>query len=716
MQVIENILSDNNLNLNTSLNYLLSDIKNLNGVGDKICLKLTKLINGNKIIDLLYHFPISVIDRSYSPKLIDAEINRIITIKIKVLKHIKPYNKSQPYKVICSDGTDYITINFFGINPKLISNLLEIETEKIISGKLNRWHDQLIMSNPDIITTDNKKNIDIPQIEPVYPLTSGISNKFMRKIIKQTLNNLIYFDKICPLPEWLDKFFIKNKKFKSWIESITNIHNPQKDIDITLYKKRIAYDEILASQLLLGLIRDKEKSLNGISIKSERKYINQLVLSLPFTLTESQQHVVEEILIDMGKPKKMIRLVQGDVGSGKTIIALIAMLNAIECGYKCLLMAPTEILAKQHFDKINNLLNQSFKQKVKVEILTGKDNIRQKQKKLQYIEENNIDIIIGTHALFQRSINISNIGLIVIDEQHRFGVNQRLMLSNKGINADILSMSATPIPRTLAMTIWRDIDISTIEELPRGRKLIDTKVISTEQLDKVVRFINGHILQQEKVYWVCPLIEESEKNKLVNVEFRFNYLKTHFEDTVGMIHGKMSSEEKDKIMKEFSNQDGKIKILVATTVIEVGVDNPDATIIVIENSERFGLSVLHQLRGRVGRGIRKSTCILIHNKNISDQAKQRISIMKRINNGFEIAEEDLKIRGAGDILGTDQSGIIKFKIADYYKDKDLFCIAKDDIKFILNKDPNLTSDRGKNLRFLLKIFEKNYNIDSIYSG
>ena len=420
----------------------------------------------------------------------------------------------------------------------------------------------------------------------------------------------------------------------------------------------------------------------------------------------------------MKSEKKMIRLIQGDVGSGKTIISLISMINAIECGYKCLLMAPTEILATQHFNKIKNIIkNSSLQDEIQVELLIGKDNYLEKKKKTNSILNNNVHIIVGTHALFQKGINIPNIGLIVIDEQHRFGVNQRLMLTQKGINADILSMTATPIPRTLAMTIYGDMDISVIDELPKDRITIDTKIVSLEQIDKIINIVQQHVDNNEKVYWVCPLIEESGKSKLTAVESRFNNLKKYFNEKVSIIHGKMKSDEKLKIMNDFSNKFGISKILVSTTVIEVGIDITDATLMIIENSERFGLSALHQLRGRIGRGNKKSICILLHGNEIFDIAKKRLIVMKNINNGFDIAEEDLKIRGAGDIFGTDQSGVIKFKVADYNYDKNLFTIAKNNTKFILNSDKDLTSINGKNLRILLSFFnQNNNNIQNIYSG
>ncbi len=719
MQIIENILNDKDIKLNLTVNYLLSDIKNLNGVGDKIYCKLTNLIKGNKIIDLLYHFPISIVDRSYSPLLINAEPNRIVTIKLKILKHIKPYNKSQPYKVICSDGSDKITINFFKTNPKFIDALIKIGTTKIVSGNLTRWNNQLTMSNPDIITTEDKKEIDIPEFEPVYHLTAGVSNKILRKLITQVLNKITDLIKYHPIPEWLDKKYLQTSNIPSFFEAIFNIHFPKQTIisNDSVYRKRIAYDEILSSQLLLGLIRENEKSVSGISIEGNGKFKNKIINSLPFKLTNSQLSVINEIFNDMKSEKKMIRLIQGDVGSGKTIISLISMINAIECGYKCLLMAPTEILATQHFNKIKNIIkNSSLQDEIQVELLIGKDNYLEKKKKINSIFNNNIHIIVGTHALFQKGINIPNIGLIVIDEQHRFGVNQRLMLTQKGINADILSMTATPIPRTLAMTIYGDMDISVIDELPKGRITIDTKIVSLEQIDKIINIVQQHVDNNEKVYWVCPLIEESGKSKLTAVESRFNNLKKYFNEKVSIIHGKMKSDEKLKIMNDFSNKFGISKILVSTTVIEVGIDITDATLMIIENSERFGLSALHQLRGRIGRGNKKSICILLHGNEISDIAKKRLIVMKNINNGFDIAEEDLKIRGAGDIFGTDQSGVIKFKVADYNYDKNLFTIANNNTKFILNSDKDLTSINGKNLRILLSFFNQNNNIQNIYPG
>ncbi len=714
---LHNFLNDESITNNPIINYLFSNISHINGIGEKTYPKICKLINGNKIIDLLYHFPASIINRSYKPNIADAEIGKIATITVEVEKHIPSHNRIAPHKIIASDETDTMVINFFNYNPKILQSWFKVGDKKVISGKIEIWNGQISMTNPDYIVPLNMAH-KIPNFEAIYPLTNGISNNAIKKIIYQVirgLKTLIQTDEKA-IPEWLDPQFKKQQNLPNWFEAIMIMHNPEKP-DKIIARKRLSYDEILSSQLSLGIIRSKEQIQSGNKIIGTGLYKNQLLKNLNFELTNAQKSVLEDIYSDMASEKRMLRLIQGDVGSGKTIVAILAMLNAVECGYTAVLMAPTEILATQHFTDIQSILSKTGIDKdIKVELLTGKDNITKKKKKLQEIESEQFNIIIGTHALFQSNVKIPKLGLVVIDEQHRFGVDQRLKLSEKGINPDMLSMTATPIPRTLAMTLYGDMDISKIDEMPKNRIPIKTEVIMPNDFSKVIDLMKEKLSLKEKIYWVCPLVEQSMKRDLIAVESRYRDLQKTFGDKVEIVHGKMKAEEKELRMKRFTDENGTANILIATTVIEVGVNVPSATLMIIEHCETFGLSALHQLRGRVGRSNKPSKCILIPGEKITDVAKERIKVMTETTDGFVIAETDLKLRGSGEILGVKQSGITNFKIADYEKDKELFEIARKDVKYILNKDENLTSDRGKGLKLLLNLFNKTSDMEKIFSG
>ena len=676
---------------------LFSSIETIPGIGPKN-LKLLQKLCGNTIVSLLFHLPLMILDRTKLP---------FITTKITVLKHEKPYSKKQPYKIHCKTDKNFLDIIFFNYKKNYLVNQLPEGTSHYISGQISTFSGHLQMTHPDYIVEEKNKNL-IPLIEPVYPLTQGITNKMMQKYIKEALKY------IPTLPEWLDRDFLKQQKWISFKESLMKAHTPLCNEDISPLspsRMRLAYDELLANQLALALVRQKMRKAKGIAFVNDNTLTQKLLNILPFSLTNAQKRSYKEIKEDMSVPYRMMRLLQGDVGSGKTIVGFLAMLNAVESGYQACLMAPTDILARQHEASLRKWCEQL---NLSIVLLTGREKGEKRKKILNQILSGEAQIIVGTHALFQENVNFHKLGFIIIDEQHRFGVEQRLALSQKGELVDMLVMTATPIPRTLALTYYGDMDISKIDEKPPTRKPIDTRVLPISKMEDTFSRLHNAIDTGSQIYWVCPLIEETEKSDMANATKRFEILNKFFPQQVALIHGKMKGPEKDAIMQDFINK--KIKILVATTVIEVGVDVPSANIMIIEQAERFGLSQLHQLRGRVGRGDKQSTCLLLYKSPLSHTSKKRLEIMRRTEDGFIIAEEDLKLRGAGDILGTRQSGLLSFKLANLEFHSSLLSIARDDVKLILNQDPSLSSPRGEALRILLYLFNKDAEIKTIHSG
>ncbi len=682
------------------MEYFFKSLMNIKGVGEKFFTNLERLLPNTKYKDILFYLPIGVIDRSSVSSVIKAEIGKIATLKINVLKHFPaPYVKGKklPYKVLCSDDSGFLTLIFFNTGSYL-QRQLPVGKEVCVSGKIEEFDGGRVMLHPDyIVPVENFSKV--AGLEPLYSLTYGITNKMIRHLISIVLSGMPKVE------EWQVEPEI------SFNDALKILHNPVKDENIMIKaKKRLAYDEILANQLSLTLSREQFKQEKGAKLISNNTLVNAVLNNLGFNLTNAQLRVWNEIKNDLMSDYRMLRLLQGDVGSGKTIIAILSLLVAVENNKQGALMAPTEILAEQHFETLTKLLKKSkIDDKVKILLLTGKDKGSQKQKKLSLIRDGDVDIVIGTHALFQENVEFKSLGLAVIDEQHKFGVYQRLALSDKGKNdkANILTMTATPIPRTLAMTSFGDMDLSEIDEMPPNRKDVQTTILNMSKIPELMEMIkkkleNGEI---KKLYWVCPLIEESKKLDLSDVVSRFQNLKECFGNIVNMVHGKIKPEEKDKIMKDFADKAGKTKILLATTVIEVGVNVPEATLMVIEHSERFGLSSLHQLRGRIGRGAEKSFCILLHSNKITKIAKERLSVMKETTDGFKIAEKDLKLRGAGDVLGVRQSGMIDFRIADLDEDYKLFLTATQDAKNIIKYDFKNNTERWKKIKKLLQLFE-----------
>ncbi|CAM1646934.1 C-terminal domain-like [Bartonella choladocola] len=662
-----------------------------------------------RLIDLIQIMPHSVIDRRQRPGIANAIDGAVTTVEIVVDYHQEPpkFNKRLPYRVIGHDETGEITLVFFHAQTSWLQSQLPIGEKVVVSGKVERFNGQLSMVHPDYIIPASR-NEKLPLIEPVYPLTAGLSAKTLQRAITEALARLPL------LPEWIDRTMVKQFGLPSFNVALHKIHTPIDPADLpvdSLPRKRLAYDEFLAGQLALGLVRHKTKKLAGKANILKGTYTQKLRDALPFTLTQGQNQAFAEISKDLASNEAMLRLLQGDVGSGKTVVAFMAMAQVAENNGQSALMAPTEVLAQQHFATIAPLAEIIG---LKTVLLTGREKGKLRQQVLDDIKDGKTDIIIGTHALIQESVDYHHLSLAIIDEQHRFGVHQRLNLLAKGVHPDMLVMTATPIPRTLVMTAFGDMDVSILKEKPAGRKNVITAILPEERLGELLDRVNVALQRGDKIYWICPLVEESESLELTSVEKRFEFLHQRFGDIVGVVHGKMTGSEKDQAMQDF--KEGKTRLLVATTVVEVGVDVPDASIIIIEHAERFGLSQLHQLRGRVGRGDKQSSCILLYKAPIGKIAEARLNVMRETQDGFRIAEEDLRLRGEGEVLGTRQSGLPEFHMADLEVHSDLLTIARKDAQLILEKDPHLISERGKALRLLLYLFRKDGAIRLLRAG
>ena len=668
-------------------NYLLSDLTKLKGVGNKISglLKKKKIYT---IFDLLWKLPKSYTDRSKSTNIKDLRINEIQTVNITPYKYNFPRIRNLPNKVMCKDETGDLECIFFNSFEGYIKKILPIGKKVTISGKISFFRNKYQITNPKYISEDASI---IKTKHNNYSLTEGINEKLYNKIIKQIINDLPKLD------EWHNNTILKNFQNISWHESINELHKPE---NIGKYNKpfyeRLAFDEIFSSYLVHSEIRKKIKK-----VKKKQKIINikkqnELILKLEFKLTKDQYKTLGEINNDLSSNQKMFRLLQGDVGSGKTIVALISAFNAINSGFQVAVMAPTEILARQHF----LLAKKLFKSSLKIDLLSSKSEYKEKKRILDHLNKKKIDIIFGTHSIFQKKVEFHNLGLIIIDEQHKFGVNQRKKLSDKGgVNCDILLMSATPIPRTLTMTIYGDMDLSIIKEKPKLRKQVKTYTKLDSKIDDIIKFIKKEIKIGNQIFWVCPLIDESKKIDHSSAIKKFKFLNKIFPNKVALLHGKTDQNEKEIILNNFLNR--KYDILVSTTIIEVGIDFPNANVIVIENSNKFGLSQLHQLRGRVGRGNKQSTCILMFKSSLTENAKKRLNILKNSNDGFNISEEDMKIRGYGDILGFKQSGLKTFKLADPIINQNLFALAEKEIKRIENSDEDISK-----FKTLMKLYDQ----------
>jgi len=679
---------------------LFADIRTLPGVGPKIAPLVERAAGGAHLADLLWHLPTGLVDRRFSPKVADAPEGVVVTLRVRVVEHFKPRSPRLPYKVRCDDESGPIDLVFFRAKGDYLERQLPVGETRVVSGRIERFRDDVQMAHPDHIATPDKFD-EVATVEPVYGLTAGLPPKVLAKAIRAAIA------KAPDLPEWADPHLLAREGWTGWRAALVRAHAPENSEDTqpaTAWRRRLAYDELLANQLALALVRQSQKRRKGRALKGNGRLREAVLKALPFTLTGSQVQALAEILGDMAAPGRMQRLLQGDVGSGKTVVAFLAMLNAIECGKQAALMAPTEILARQHFDTIRPLAEMAG---VEVAVLTGRDKGKSKAALLEGIAAGKVQAVVGTHALFEESVGFADLGLAVIDEQHRFGVHQRVAFAAKGLSdegeVDTLIMTATPIPRTLVMCAYGDMDSSKLPEKPPGRKPIKTVALPVERMDEVIGGIERQVARGARVYWVCPLVEESELVDLANATERHAALAARLgAERVHLIHGKLKAAQKDAAMAAFV--DGPPGVLVATTVIEVGVNVPSATVMVVERAERFGLAQLHQLRGRVGRGEAESSCVLLYGQPLGETAKARLAILRETEDGFRIAEEDLKLRGAGEVLGTRQSGLPEFRLADLAAHADLIEIARDDARLALERDPKLEGERAQALRTLLYLF------------
>ncbi len=675
------------MDIKRNYEYLLSDLKSIKGVGLKTS-NLLKRKKINSIFDLLWKLPKSYTDRSLSSKIKDLKIDEIQTITIIPQKYSFPRVRNLPNRVLCKDETGEIDCVFFNSYEGYIRKILPIGKEVTISGRIKYFRNKYQLTNPKYISEDSSI---IKQKHNTYSLTEGISEKVYNKIIFQIIKNLPQID------EWHSKDILKNFGNIGWNDSIKKLHDPE---NIGKFKEnfyqRLAFDEIFSTFLVNSEIRKKIKKIKKTKKKFDIKKQGEIISKLDFSLTNDQTKTLNEINKDLCSDNKMFRLLQGDVGSGKTIVALLSAFNTISSDFQVAVMAPTEILARQHF----LLAKKIYPKNIKIELLSGKSSYKDKKKILNKLIKKEINIIFGTHALFQKKVEFKKLGLIIIDEQHKFGVSQRKKLSDKaGKDCDVLLMTATPIPRTLTMTIYGDMDLSIIREKPNNRKPVKTYSKIESKIEDVIKFIKKEIQLGNQIFWVCPLIEESKKIDHSSAIKKSEYLKKIFPNEVYLLHGKTTIEEKEEILNKFLRNE--FKILVSTTIIEVGIDFPNANVIIIENANKFGLSQLHQLRGRVGRGNKESSCVLMFKSNLSENAKKRINILKDSNDGFKISEEDMKLRGFGDILGFKQSGIKNFKLADPIHNHNLFILAEKEIKRIENEK----EDIGR-FKPLIKLYDR----------
>ncbi|PHR61843.1 MAG: ATP-dependent DNA helicase RecG [Robiginitomaculum sp.] len=685
---------------------LFADITVIDGIGPRTADLIEKSV-GRRVRDVLLTPPSNMVERKRLPNIESAVDGEIATFSVTITEHLPGATRKQPYKIMTHDETGNLLLTFFHARAEYLRRLLPDDSERLISGKVERFRGQTQITHPDYMLPLSDAD-DIPDFETIYPLTAGLSQKMMRKAITGV------FEMVPDMPEWLDSALMASKDWPTWKTALERLHFPASKIEAggdTMHRQRLAYDELFAKQLALALARENTRAQKGRRFQGSGEYVKEVLASAPFTPTNAQLRAYEEIAVDMDSPNRMARLLQGDVGAGKTFVAALAAAHICQAGAQVAIMAPTEILARQHLKSMTDFLDAP---NLTVAALTGRDKGVQREAILRGLKEGHIDVICGTHALFQDGVEFADLGLVIIDEQHRFGVKDRLRLSQKGKNADILVMTATPIPRTLALTSYGDLDISILDEKPAGRKPINTRIVPIEKMDAVVEGLSRAIEKGEQVYWVCPLVEDSDLVDLSSVEERFRHLSAIFKDRVGLLHGKMKAQEKEAISESFKR--GGYDILVATTVIEVGVDAPNATIIVIEHAERFGLAQLHQLRGRVGRNDKQSSCILLYKGPLGVSGKARLSIMRETEDGFVIAEEDWNLRGSGDLLGAQQSGLPAYKLADLDKHKHLLEIAMQDARLLASTDSNLQTPRGQAARTLLYLFEQDLGITLMKSG
>ncbi len=694
------------------LNPLFAALTGLPGIGPKLEKLYRRLLgreDGPRVLDLLFHLPTGAIDRRARPKLRDVVPDTVVTVAVDVDRHRPPppNRPRAPYQIYTSDETGDLILTFFKARKEYLEKLLPVGERRYVSGTVVLYDGMRQMVHPDRVV-DEAGLAHLPLVEPVYPLTEGLGLNQVRKTAEAAL------ERVPDLPEWQDLSWVARERYPTFAQALRALHHPAEPADAqpeSVAWTRLAYDEFLAGQLALALVRKHLRRPAGRSTAGTGHLRKKLIESLPYSLTVSQSRATAEIVEDLAKPERMLRLLQGDVGSGKTVVALLAAATVIEGGRQAALMAPTEILARQHYNTIAPLAATIG---MEVAVLTGRERGREGADTLARLALGGTHMLIGTHALFQEDVVFRDLALAVVDEQHRFGVHQRLALAQKGEAVDVLVMTATPIPRTLVLTYFGDMESSELREKPAGRKPIDTRIIALTRFDEVVDAVGRALAEGRRVYWVCPLVEESQDIDVAAAQDRFATLQEKFGDTVDLVHGRMKGADKDSAMERFAA--GETRLLVATTVIEVGVDVPEATVMVIEHAERFGLAQLHQLRGRIGRGAERSTCLLLYKAPLGDTAKARLEIMRETEDGFRIAEEDLRLRREGEVLGTRQSGMPGFRVARIEVHGKLIGAARDDASLMLTRDPSLTSERGKALRTLLYLFEKDEAVGLIRAG
>jgi ATP-dependent DNA helicase RecG len=695
------------------LNPLFASVTSVPGVGPKQEKLFARLLGRDpeaaRIADLIFHLPSGVIDRRSRPKLRDIKDDSVVTVAVTVDWHRPPPpgRARAPHLIYTSDDTGDLILTYFRLPRSYLEKLYPVGETRYVSGRVGFYDGMLQMVHPDRVV-DAQNLAALPLVEPSYSLTEGLTSAQVHKAIGAALS------RVPELPEWQDPPWLSRGGWPSFTEALKELHQPARPGDVEPQSRawsRLAYDELLATQLALGLVRAHMRRPAGRSLVGDERLRRRIVGTLPYRLTASQQRAVDEIVADLGAPRRMLRLLQGDVGSGKTVVALLAAAAAIEARGQAALMAPTEILARQHYATISPLADSAG---IKAAMLTGRERGPERSATLQRLADGTLGLVVGTHALFQEDVAFKNLALAVVDEQHRFGVHQRLALARKGEVVDVLVLTATPIPRTLVLSYFGDMDVSQLREKPAGRQPIDTRTIPLSRLDEIVAAAGRAVGQGQRVYWVCPLVAESENTDLAAAEERFAFLTARFGDRVDLVHGRLRGTEKDAAMARFIA--GKTQILVATTVIEVGIDVPTATVMVVEHAERFGLAQLHQLRGRIGRGAERSTCLLLYKSPLGETAKARLAVLRETDDGFRIAEEDLRLRGEGDVLGTRQSGMPGFRLARLETHGDLVQAARDDAALVLARDPALETPRGQALRHLLYLFERDEAIRLLRAG
>ena len=685
---------------------LFADLETLDGVGPKTAQAFTAL-GVAKPKDLLYLLPHSTMDRSRKTSIREVVAPTTVTVEVEVGLHIPPRQKGRPYRVLVRDTGCEFQLVFFHARAEYLQKLLPTGQRRLVSGKLELFDNIAQIVHPDhVLRPDEAK--DLPEWEPVYPLGAGLTQRVLAKAAEGALQ------RTPELPEWIDGPLLAREGWPAWREALHAAHAPQGAADLAFTapaRQRLAYDELFAHQLTLALARSQLRRAKGQATRGTGVLQAKVLKSLPYSPTAAQTRAVGEIALDMESPLRMNRLLQGDVGAGKTLVAFLALLIAVEGGGQGVMMAPTEILARQHHEGLAPLAAAAG---VRLEILTGRDKGGERAAKLAALARGEIGILVGTHAVFQKDVVFQDLRLAIVDEQHRFGVAQRMELGAKGEMADVLVMTATPIPRSLALASYGDMDVSVLDEKPAGRKPIKTVLVSSTRMDEVVGHLARAVAEGRQAYWVCPLVEDSEVVDYASAEARFASLRAALGDCVGLVHGQMAPADKDLAMSRFVA--GQTKVLVATTVIEVGVNVPNASIMVIERAEIFGLAQLHQLRGRVGRGLAESTCLLMYQAPLSETGERRLTVIRDTEDGFRISEEDLAMRGAGDLIGTAQSGLPRFRIADLERQAGLMAIAQSDARRLLADDPNLDGPRGRAVRNLLWLLDQDRAIRLLSVG